>query len=89
MTYDPAQPIDIIFNSINDLVEYARAVEAELSQSQRVNLALVILHRQQIYKDNIRAWKRTDPAYKTWDNFNYDFQEAHRELRETYRTIDK
>ena len=25
MIYDPAQPIDIIFNSIDDLVEYARA----------------------------------------------------------------
>ena len=24
MIYDPAQPIAIIFNSINDLVEYAR-----------------------------------------------------------------
>ena len=89
MTYDPAQPIDIIFNSINDLVEYARAVKAELSQSQTVNLARVILHRQQIFKDIIRAWKRTSPAYKTWDNFSHDFREAHPELRETDRTIDK
>ena len=89
MTYDPAQPIDIIFNSINDLVEYARAVKAELSQSQTVNLARVILHRQQIFKDIIRAWKRTNAAYKTWDNFNHDFREARPELRETDRTIDK
>ena len=31
--YDPAQPIDIIFNYIDNLVEYARASEAELTQS--------------------------------------------------------
>ena len=28
MIYDPAQPIYIIFNSIDNLVEYARAAEA-------------------------------------------------------------
>ena len=28
MIYNPDQPIDIIFNSINDLVGYARAAEA-------------------------------------------------------------
>ena len=28
MTYDPAQPIDLIFNSIDDLVKYTRAAEA-------------------------------------------------------------
>ena len=32
MTYDPAQPINLIFNSIDDLVEYTLAAEAELTQ---------------------------------------------------------
>ena len=89
MTCDPAQPIDIIFNSINDLVEYARAAEAELTQSKTINLALVILHRQWISKDNIRTWKCTNPAYKTWDNFKHNFRESHLELRETGGTIDE
>ena len=31
MIYDPDQPIDIIFNAIDDLVEYARAAGAELN----------------------------------------------------------
>ena len=46
MIYDPAQPINIIFNYIDDLVEYARAADAELTQSQTINLSLVILNRQ-------------------------------------------
>ena len=62
MTCDPAQPIDIIFNSINELVKYTRAAKAELTQSQTINLALVIFHIQQIFKDDIQAWKRTNPA---------------------------
>ena len=89
MTYDPSQPIDIIFNSIDNLVEYAGEDKAELNQSQTINLALIILHRQQIFKDNIRAWKHTNPEYKTWDNFKHAFQEAHLELRETGGMIDK
>ena len=89
MIYDPAQPINIILNSIDYLVEYARAAEAELTHSQTINLALVILNRQRIFKNDIRAWKRKNQAYKTWDNFKHDFCEAHLELRETGGTIDE
>ena len=32
MIYNPAQPINIIFKSIDDMVEYARAADAELTQ---------------------------------------------------------
>ena len=46
MIYDPDQKIDIIFNAINDLVEYIRAAKEELTQSKTINLALVILNRQ-------------------------------------------
>ena len=89
MIYDPDQPIDIIFNSIDDLVEYERLAEAELTQNQTISLALVILNRQLIFKDDILAWKRTNQAYKTWKNFKHDFREAHLELRETGGTIDE
>ena len=43
MIYNPAQPINIIFNYIDDLVEYARAAESELTKSQTINLSLIIL----------------------------------------------
>ena len=89
MTYDWSKPINIIFNSFDDLVKYARAKEAELTQNQTINLALVILHIQQIFKDNIQSWKRTNLEYKPWDNLKHDSRKAHLELRETGRTIDK
>ena len=89
MIYDPSQPIDIIFSAIDDLVEYARVTEAELTQSQTINLSLVILNRKRIFKGGIRACKRTNQAYKIWDNFKHDFREAHLKLRETGERIDK
>ena len=89
MIYDLSQKIGIIFNSIDDLVEYARAAEAELTQNQTINLVLVILNRQRIFKDNIRAWKCTNQALKTWDNLKNDFRKSHLELRETGGTIDE
>ena len=46
MIYNPAQPIDLIFNSINELVEYTREVKSELTQSQTMNLDLVIFKRK-------------------------------------------
>ena len=83
------QPINIIFNSIDDLVEYARAAEVELTQIQTINLALVILSRQKIFKDDIRAWKRANQEYKMWDKFKHNFHIDHLELRETGGTIDE
>ena len=80
-TYNPSQPIDLIFNSIDNLVKYALAAEAELTQSQTINLSLVILHKQRIFKDGICAWKCTTSAYKNWDNFKHNFREDQLELR--------
>ena len=89
MIYNLAQPIDIIFNSIEDLVEYAISEEAEITESQTINLTLVILNKQRIFKDDICAWKRTNHAYKTLINFKHDFHKAHLELLETGGTIDE
>ena len=89
MNYDPSQPTDLILNSIDELVKYALADKPELNQSQTINPALVILHEQRIFKDDIRECKSTNPAYKTWDNFKHKFQEDHLDFRETGRTIDK
>ena len=61
-TYNLAQPINLIFNSINDPVEYALAADSELTQSQTINLALVVLHKQRIFKYDIRACKRNNTA---------------------------
>ena len=55
LIYDPSQPIDIIFNYIDNLVEYAREPEAELTHSQTINLTLVILNKQQTFKYDICA----------------------------------
>ena len=87
MINELAHPTDIIFNSIEDLVEYARAAEAKLTQSQTINLALVILNKQQIFKDDVSACKRTNYAYKMWINLKHNFRGAHLELRETGGTI--
>ena len=73
MIYDPAQPIDIIFNSIDDLVEYARGAEVGLTQSQSINIVLVILNKQLIFKYDIRTWKRTTHTYKTLIHFKHNF----------------
>ena len=71
------KPIDLIFNFIDDLVKYARSAKSELTQSETINLALVIFHKQLNFKFDIQAWKRTNPEYKTWDNFKHYFQEVH------------
>ena len=66
-----------------------RANSPSWAGTSPINLALVILDRQQIFKDDIWAWKRTNLAYKTWEIFKHDFREAYLELIETGGTIDE
>ena len=79
--YDPSQPIYIIFNSIDNLVEYAREAKSELTQIQTINIALLTINRQRIFKDNNRAWKRIDQRTKHEKKLNMTSTKAHLELR--------
>ena len=65
MIYDLAQPIDIIFNYIDDLVEYTRAAEAELTQIQTTDLQR--LHpRLETYKPRIQDVDQLQSQAASW-----------------------
>ena len=81
MSYNPQEPIDVIFNAIEDLNELATIANTPMSESQSMNKAYILLNRTGQFKDSIREWNRL--LTHTWLLFTQHFRRAHLELRET------
>ena len=89
LTYDVSEPIDVIFNAVEDLCEIADLAGCPFSPRQQVNIAYLILQKQPIFRSDVRKWMRKPTADKTWLNFTAHFRQAHNKLRDTDTTINK
>ena len=78
--YDPAQPIEILFDQIETAMEYADSAGAPYTDTQTVTTAYLLIFRTGLYKDACKEWNRRPLAEKTWQNFKTDFTAAHREI---------
>ena len=82
--YDPVTPIDIVYNKVEDLIEYGELARNPFSQLQTITKAYNIINKTGTFKDGIKAWNRiADPNLKTWIAFKIHFRTAHDELAET------
>jgi hypothetical protein len=82
-TYDPITPIDVVFNAIEDLVEYGEMARCTHTMAQTINIAYCILNRTTKFRDSIKIWNRLPTLHKTLISFKLHFCEAHDELQET------
>jgi len=78
--FDISQPVDIIFNAIDDLSALATHANSPMTQQQMIDIAYVIFARQSVLQQDLRAWKRTPLADRTWANMITHFREAQNDL---------
>lgn len=83
LSYDPITPIDVVFNQVEDLIEYGEMANNGYTMIQTVNMAYAILNRTTKFRESIKAWNKLAPLNKTWITFKLHFREAHNELMET------
>ena len=83
MSYSVSDPIDDIYNAIEDLCEIAEFAQTPYSPRQQVNIGYLILNKQPIFRSDVRKWMRKPLIDKTWANFMAHFRQAHQELRDT------
>jgi uncharacterized phage-associated protein len=81
--YDPITPVDVVFNKVEDLVEYGEMARCDYTMGQTINTAYSILNRTTKFKESIKAWNRLPALQKTWIAFKTHFRDAHNELQET------
>jgi hypothetical protein len=85
-TYDPSQPIEVLFDQIEDAVELADATSAAYTTPQIIAIAYNCLFQTGLYTEACRDWRRQAVGYKTWPQLKIDFALAHQELRESQVT---
>jgi hypothetical protein len=81
MHYDITQPVDVVFNTIEDLADLAEHANSPMSEQQQIDMAYVILARQPILQHGVRLWHRRLLAECTWANMLAHFREAQNDLR--------
>lgn len=80
MHYDISQPVDTVFNTIDDLADLAEHANSPMTPQQLVNMAYVIFARQPILQQDLRLWNRRPLIDRTWANMLDHFRDAQSDL---------
>jgi hypothetical protein len=87
--YDPNQPIETLFQKIQDARAFAVAGGQPYGAAMIVNVAYTLVFNTGLFPDACRAWQSRAIAAKTWAQFKIDFATAHREFRLTNQTAQQ
>jgi hypothetical protein len=84
--YDPNQPIENLFQKIQDARDFAVAGGQPYGDAMIENVAFTLVFNTVFFPDACRAWQAQAIADKTWIQFKIDFAAAHREFHLTNQT---
>jgi hypothetical protein len=87
--YDPYQPIEMLFQQIQDARAFAVAGGQPYGAAMIVNVAYTLVFNTGLFPDACRAWQSRAIAGKTWAQFKINFATAHREFRLTNQTAQQ
>ena len=68
MVYDPTQPIDNVFNEIDEFSNLADIQGMSLSDRKKMQIAYVIIQRSQAFLDGLKKWNARSTATKSYDS---------------------
>jgi hypothetical protein len=81
MVYNTQLPINIVFNAVEDYVNFADLANQTLTSSQMIAKAYVILETPSLVENDITSWNHRPKIGKTWESFKTHFRRAHQEFR--------
>jgi hypothetical protein len=84
--YDPNQPIEMLFQQIQDARAFAVTGGQPYGAAMIVNVAYTLVFNMGLFSDACRAWQSRAIAGKTWAQFKLDLATAHREFCLTNQT---
>jgi hypothetical protein len=87
--YDPNQPVETLFQQIQDARAFAIAGGQPYGNSMIINVAYTLIFNTGLFPAACRAWQSRAIAEKTWAQFKIDFATAHREFGLTNQTAQQ
>ena len=80
--YDVNLPIEVLFDQIEDGLDFADAGNHPKTPEQIVMTGQQLIQETGMFADDLKVWKRLPDQDRTWTRFKADFTLAHQELRE-------
>jgi hypothetical protein len=87
--YDPNQPIETLFQKIQDARAFVEAGGQPYGAAMIVNVAYTIILNMGFFLDACRALQSRAISRKTWAQFKLDFATAHRAFRLTNQSAQQ
>jgi hypothetical protein len=87
--YDPNQPIEMLFQQIQDVRAFAVAGGQPYGAAMLINVAYTLVFNTGLYPGACRAWQSRATAANTWDQFKIYFATANIEFRLTNQTAQQ
>jgi hypothetical protein len=87
--YDPNQPIETLFQQIQDARAFTVVGGQPYGAAMIVNVAYTLVFNTVLYPDACGAWQSRAIAAKTWAQFKSDVATAHREFFLTNQTAQQ
>jgi hypothetical protein len=87
--YDPNQPIEMLFQQVQDARAFAVAGGQPYGAAMIINGAYTLVFNTGVFPDACRAWQSRAITGKTWEQFKIYFATAHREFRLTNQTAQQ
>jgi hypothetical protein len=87
--YDPNQPIETLFQQIQDTRAFRVAGGQPYGNAMIFNVAYTLIFNTGLFPDACRAWQSRAIDGKTWAQLKIDFATAHREFRLTNQTAQQ
>jgi hypothetical protein len=77
--WDPHQPVESLFNQIQDCVDYAEAGGITISEAQNLQTAYTKIFATVIFHSDCRRWNDRLPAEQNWNALKNHFATAYRQ----------
>ena len=80
MAYAIMQPVDVVFDAIEDLADLAETGLSPIPSQKMVDMAYLILAKEPLFRQDLLQWNRRPTAEKTWANMMEHFRDAQTDM---------
>ena len=81
MTFQPSDPMVLIYNPIEKLKKLATAANIKCTEEQVINIGMKVIQNAQDFEKALGEWDSKPTASETWDNFKLHFKDAQQQLK--------
>ena len=89
LSYNISDPIDYIFNAVEDLCETAELSQSPYAARQQVSIGYLIIIKQPVFRSDLRKVDEEAIGRKKRMNLINHFRQGHQERRDTDTAIDQ